>query len=120
MAAFLQLSARDPDPIPTFSHNENLMVKNGETPYVLLPSDAKPEAAHWISHYKNENALNDRSILFLGDSFSEMIVPYFLQTFSRVTSVHYHPIFTNKIPAEELFSEGEFDYVVIVMAQRVI
>ena len=121
IAAFLQLSTMDPDPIPLLPEQKNLKVMSGDNKtYASLSSDAEPEAAHWITHYKNENALNDKSILFLGDSFSKMIAPYFLHTFSRVTFVHYHPTFEGKILSSELFSEGNFDYAIIVMVQRVI
>jgi hypothetical protein len=65
---------------------------------------------------RNDNALNDRKVLWLRDSFGTAASPYMSATFSNVLQIHYHHVNTQVML--ELVEEFEPDYVFITAVER--
>ena len=71
--------------------------------------------------YENKNALNNKSILIIRDSYSNAMKPYFYNTFEKTYVIHYEKAFLSDGDASNFYSildEYEPHMVVLQVVER--
>lgn len=64
------------------------------------------------------NALNDKKVLWLRDSFGVALYPYMNATFSTIMQQHYQDVLTNPEYMKKLITEFKPDLVIITVIER--
>ena len=66
----------------------------------------------------SSNALNDKKVLWLRDSFGVALYPYMNATFSTIMQSHYQQVITNPELLEKMIKDFKPDLVIITMIER--
>ena len=86
----------EPGPV----HRGDLVNIGGYRFFPLKPGD------NWVPRWEEETPAppHDKTVLVIGDSFSEGIMPWLERMFGKVTRIHYYKAFAHKRDAETLLA----------------
>jgi len=104
----LKIDSKNPVEIEQYDFDNNQLIKSGGNPQLGAP--LTPLLV------KSKNALNDKKVLWLRDSFGTAISPFMAATFSQTLQVHYRK--TDPLLFAKLVEAFKPDHVFITVVER--